>query len=130
MDEQEVYDTIITHLRKQGSRSLLTDEQAKKLFVSYGSCAYRSVDGKKCAAGIMILDKEYSFLMEGINITGLLSRGDCPGSLRERMWPHYYLISDLQFVHDKVPVEMWEDEFRRVALMHHLTYTAPNATNS
>ena len=132
MNEQEVYDIIITHLRKQGSKSMLSEDQTEQLdsYADEGICAYRGADGKKCAAGIMIEDFEYSPKMEGINIGSVLGREDCPASLVERLGPHFHLISDLQFVHDKSQVANWEREFKRVALQYRLDYTAPNATDS
>jgi hypothetical protein len=136
MTEQEVYDTIMAHLRRQGSRSMLSEAQVNNpSFPSFYSdpestCAYRSPDGKKCAAGVMITDEEYSSRMEGINIAGVLGREDCPASLKERITPHFNLISDLQFIHDKVDVVDWEYEFRKLATRYHLNYIPPDATDS
>lgn len=50
MNKQKIFDTIITHLWKQGERSL----QKKG-----GDCAYRGKHGSMCAVGILISDDEY-----------------------------------------------------------------------
>ena len=66
MTEQEIYDTIITHLRKQGHKSLLETPIKRyggKLVIT---CAYHGKDGDKCAAGILIADSDYTEKMEGI----------------------------------------------------------------
>lgn len=83
---EQVYNYIRTHLLSMSHRSMADDGI---------TCAYRGVDGAKCAAGILIHDDEYTFTMEGDTWVGLISNDafnipEC----------HLDLIYDLQGVHD------------------------------
>jgi hypothetical protein len=55
MTNQEVFDKVVVHLRSMASQSVRLD----------GVCAYRGIDGLKCAIGIFIPDDVYSPDMEG-----------------------------------------------------------------
>jgi hypothetical protein len=129
MTPQEIFDTVVQHLRKQGSKSLLTEQQCRDLMEPPGACAYRGENGKKCAAGILISDEEYLPEMEGYNFNGLLQeviRGKtAPPSLGQRLSPHWDLIRALQHIHDRSEIRDWEDDFRQIALNHKLIYTPP-----
>lgn len=50
MTNQELFDTCLNHLRKQGKRSVN----------STGDCLYRAPDGSMCAVGALIPDDKYS----------------------------------------------------------------------
>lgn len=54
MTEQELFDKVVAHLRKQGVKS-----------VENGRCRYRTAEGLKCAIGILIKDEDYSTELEG-----------------------------------------------------------------
>ena len=49
---QKVYDTILFGLRKQAAPSI-------EMVNEWPACRYRSKDGKKCAAGMLIPDELY-----------------------------------------------------------------------
>lgn len=136
MTPQEIFDTVVNHLRKQGHKSYLSEAQIETLKITKGAssvCAYRSPDGDKCAAGALITDEEYDVKMEGVGIAPLLKNNTfefVPASLRDRLGEHHLLIEELQFIHDRVDVNVWEDRLAFAAKMLNLVYTPPNAPDS
>lgn len=46
MTLQEIFDTVVTHLRKQGERAMVVHDAA------LNGCAYRGDRGTMCAAGV------------------------------------------------------------------------------
>lgn len=50
LTRQEAFDTALTHLRKQGCKSVTSDTLR---------CAYRGRNGTKCAIGALIPDEKY-----------------------------------------------------------------------
>jgi hypothetical protein len=115
MTPQQIFDTVVNHLRQQKCQSLS----------STGHCAYRGKNGTKCAAGCIIADEEYVSAMENIAIFALLggSYDFVPQSLIERMGDNKNLLWDLQSIHDNFIPEFWEDQFSRIALHHKLIYS-------
>lgn len=137
MLSQELFDAVVYNLRKQGSKALLDDEQLKKTFQSKGACAYRTKDGKCCAAGGMLTLEEYDPKMEGKSLRIVM---DMAPSFAERVIGdaacvdgvhakrgNYTILKDLQFIHDRLQVEDWEQGFRDLANRYELIYT-PLAT--
>lgn len=61
MTQQEMFDTIIPALLKQGGPSLGPEAADPE---SIG-CMYRGDDGRKCAVGVLIPDELYTPSMEG-----------------------------------------------------------------
>lgn len=108
--EQQVFDKIVEHLRKQGAKSLMgSDDTALK-------CAYRGNDNRMCAAGCLIPDDEYSPEIESWVWANLAKNGIVPNN-------HAHLIWDLQNVHDLWPTEDWERKFHTIAQKYGLIYT-------
>src|ERR1700723_4178090 len=116
MDSQEVFDTIVSHLRQQGC--VAQDEFS-------GMCRYRTDDGKKCAVGVLIPDELYSPKMESQTYTQLVNNIDTPQELVVRLSEHGNLLIRMQKVHDKSTTNQWEFEFRKVANDFHLQYNLP-----
>lgn len=93
MTTQQVFDTVIEHLIKQG-------KQAK---ASTGHCSYRTTDGLKCAVGCLIPDELYNPILEGRSVEGIRSI-----TLRQYIYPTLYtfidknfdILQDLQSLHD------------------------------
>lgn len=83
---QQIFDTVATHLLKQGKR-------ATNL---HGTCVYRGEGGTKCAVGCLIADEEYNPKMEGCSVSVLWREGWLPERLKE----HFHLLVDLQGTHD------------------------------
>ncbi len=86
---QQVYDQVKEHLMKQNAKSIRGD-----------TCAYRGNDGLKCAAGCLISDEEYEGIRECQDWTTQLLYNRVPNA-------HRKLISALQRVHDRRPVDEW-----------------------
>lgn len=119
---QQIFDEVVTALRKQGRPSV---NEA-------GGCLYRGPDGLKCAAGHLIPDDAYSPGMEGESVwqpevLGALRRAGVAGDLNQ------HLVSRLQSAHDNAVgdalngVATWlaafETEAASIAADHRLTYT-------
>lgn len=108
LNKQEVFDKIITGLRRQG-------KQSKDGFF----CAYRSADGCKCAVGQLIPDEAYHPMMEGYGVNHpvileALLRVVDPSTI--------LFISYMQYIHDRDDVKLWEQSFKRAAELHNLIY--------
>lgn len=116
MDKQEIFDTVVKALKKQGKPS-----------VSHrGECVYRGPDGTKCAAGHLLPDECYTPTMEGASWNVLVyHHGD---KLPKFLVDEADLIRRLQSIHD-----LWAREgayvedmpfprerFERVAEDYHL----------
>lgn len=96
MEAQEIFDTVATHLFKQGWRAVRGQAE--------GVCAYRGVGGLKCAVGVLIPDQLYTEMMEGLTVSGLLDEAEW--ELPEWMADNQSLLMVLQDAHD-VP-RNWE----------------------
>lgn len=122
--KQEVFDTVVNGIIAQGGPSIVTPE------ISIRVCRYRSDNGRKCAAGILIKDEHYSPDLEGWTaayspvIKALTLSGLHQGSIP--------LVRDLQNSHDNVSNLTMDDEIfireflRRahaVAEYHGLTFS-------
>lgn len=85
MTPQEIFDTVVTHLRSM-------PRQSKN---NYGPCKYRSFDGLKCAVGCLIPDELYTPKMEGGDVESLYDNFDLPHE------EHLSLLLRLQAMHDE-----------------------------
>jgi hypothetical protein len=105
MNNQEAFNIMVQHLRKQGRKSEL----------DASNCAYRSKDGLKCAVGALISDEKYQKKYEGhsasmlAQLTGMFKGLDL------------YLLDDVQNIHDNYPVTAWESRLKGVAEDYELT---------
>lgn len=113
MTPQEVFDTVISHLRKQGCKAI----------GKFGSCKYRTEDNLRCPIGALIKDDEYSPLMEGHVLFDLISMHleYVPTSLKDRLTPHKSLLNRFMQIHDFIAVELWEASFQGLAKEFSLT---------
>lgn len=59
MTLQEIFDTVVAHLRKQGRKSTTLVNQ---------HCVYRAPNGDKCAIGCLIRDEDYDRSIEGLTV--------------------------------------------------------------
>ena len=59
---QQIFDTVATHLIKQGKPALN----------AAGLCRYRGLEGSKCAFGVLISDEMYHDKFEGYAARGLI----------------------------------------------------------
>lgn len=116
---QELLNTVITHLRQQGEKSV----------VSVGS-AYsgrlRAPNGFKDAVGCLLPDTEYRSGMEGSDIKDLLQSKLLTSERNEEFSKHEKLLSYLQKIHDDgVSMQDWERQWYMLADDMHLRYNKP-----
>lgn len=123
MTEQEIFDTVVTHLRKQGCKAIAarTYGNGPGKFETKG-CMYRTPDGLKCAAGCLITDKDYDPKFE---FTGVANRLSFVGKyfMSRFSSDEISLIRELQDIHDHFLTSDWESAFTKLAARHGLTYT-------
>lgn len=103
--KQEIFDFVVRFLLKQNQKS-------QNEYMIY---KYHLNDGKKCAMGCLIPDKDYhpdmELLPKFVNRYFIDS-----GYSREEM----HLIQDLRTVHDHEDVCRWRKEFKKVADTYNL----------
>ncbi len=90
MKDQQIFDTVATHLFIQGRRS-----------VSGSSCRYWGEDGTKCAAGALITKDFYFPELEMSNRTISHHVKDNPDKFPAWFLTNLGLIQELQTVHDR-----------------------------
>ena len=131
MTEQEIFDTVLAHLREQGEAS--TNRS--------GECRYRGEGGTSCAVGCLIPDELYDPMIEGLVLEQIVADcvPDCYRSrahellpimdrIRERLGAeHLQLLEELQGAHDRELFihgqPAWENEMRHIARRFGLAYT-------
>jgi len=86
--EQAMVDYVVDFMRKQQQGSVSGNDL----------CAYRGLNGTKCAVGAMILDEDYRKGMEGHMVEYLSPAAlpTCNGEIPFR------LLANLQYAHDSV----------------------------
>jgi hypothetical protein len=108
---QAVFDKVVKHLLTQKRRSMGTE-----------LCAYRSEDGAMCAVGCLISDKAYDPKIEGSSVYHLRVQE----RLAESGVPTYnkmkFLLTDLQYIHDRRPVILWKTYLQNLAKQHNLAW--------
>ena len=118
MQNQEVFDKVVAHLRQQKKKSIYTYEVYDGKTCT--SCAYRGDNGLKCAAGIFIPDEDYVVDMEN---TPISSSRIFPVLKRQNI--NFDLLKSLQIVHDGFEPYEWETRLHDVAKKFNLNYQAP-----
>ena len=121
MNNQQAFDTMVQHLRKQGKRSVELN------YVGMSGCKYRNSDGLRCAIGALIPDAVYRKEMEGQAIDRLLinKRDRFPQLCKLFEGIDEQLLSDMQNIHDFNEPDRWERQFELCADAYNLNYTAP-----
>ena len=123
---QETFDTVVAHLRRQGSKAQSRDPTSGVI-----SCLYRAPDGKRCAAGCLIPDDRYEPALE-LSAVGGTAEANHYGSnevtlLIEQLGHDIELVAALQSVHDNSDVADWEAALERLATDFGLRYSAKSA---
>lgn len=121
MEKQEIFDKVATHLATQGRQAALNNE----------ACVYRTSDGLKCAAGILIPDDVYQPSMEGKPIDIIIEGYEGLDNLRS----NHPIILSLQRAHDDgslwapkgVENSALKDRLRSIAKIHMLNDTILNS---
>ncbi len=117
MTKQEIFDTVVSHLRTQGCKALCA-----------GNCVYRGPNGTKCAMGALIPDELYAERMEGMSAGMVLESYPELEKLLggDRASDNGRLLTALQETHDNWDPSDWESRFEYQANKHNLVYTKEN----
>jgi len=105
MKAQEIFDTIVAHLRKQGGKAM-----------EGINCVYLASDGRKCAIGCLIPDGHPAQDSRG-GVTSMLAGFP---DLYKRFNAHIHILQHMQFCHDGIAPEHWEKEFKSIAENYNL----------
>lgn len=87
---QELFTESVTKIIAQGGPS------TAELDADDVVCAYRGVNGRACAVGVILTDDEYQSGMEGMGARNLVKCGLLPA----RLLDHTDLLAALQTAHD------------------------------
>lgn len=105
---QEAFDTATAGVIAQGGISLCQDEN---------TCAYRGIDGKKCAIGHLLSDEQ----IQKYSIREGLTPGKFPSALVHELLPGIQsgqaveFLDDLQNMHDTCTGSNFVQTFKRLA---------------
>lgn len=105
MTNQEAFDKMVAHLRKQGQKAH-----------ENGACRYRTKDGLMCAVGCLLTDEEYKRGMEGMCVDALLPAYE----VLQDLDPH--VLAEMQDTHDAYDPTDWEARFADTATRYGLVY--------
>jgi len=105
MTNQEAFDKMVAHLRKQGRRA---DKN--------GVCRYRTEEGLMCAVGCLLTDDEYKPGMEGMGVEAMMAAYDIRFGVNEN------LLAEMQDTHDAWDPTHWETRFADTAARYGLVY--------
>jgi hypothetical protein len=115
MTNQEIFDIVVAHARKQNRRAL-----------DGNSCRYRTREGLKCFAGALITDEHYLPELEGrsaynIGVEQALTRSGVSET-------QLSLVGELQTIHDSLEPKFWEQRFEVAARKWKVRYRENNPT--
>jgi len=105
MTNQEAFDKMVAHLRKQGRKS-----------EHRGACRYRTKDGLMCAVGCLLTDEEYKRGMEGMGVEHMQHRYE----VLQDLDPPF--LAEMQDTHDAYDPTDWEARFASTAVTYGLVY--------
>jgi hypothetical protein len=118
---QETFDTVVAHLRRQGSKAQARDPTSGLI-----TCLYRAPDGKRCAAGCLIPDNQYEPALELSAVGGISENNKyCSNEvtlLIEELGHDIELVGALQSMHDNSEVADWETKLEQLATDFGLRY--------
>jgi hypothetical protein len=125
MDKQQIFNTVYLGLAKQGKRAFSNSDSAP----AGGSCQYRTIDGLKCAAGMLMTDEEFAGLKAKPHYERQYSpnnlkiihmdQSTVPAVIRDNL----DFVQELQAAHDEERSEFTDTLalLRTVAAHHNLT---------
>lgn len=105
---QEIFTQVATHLLTQNKRAVRDLE-----------CQYRLKNGCTCAIGCLIAEEHYSPELEGKRVF----MAEVQRALRLSgvdAEQHAGLLRDLQYAHDREPVDAWAHSLRQLAVAYGL----------
>lgn len=116
---QQVFDTVLAHLRKQGAPA-----------IHDGGCVYRAENGNRCAIGCLIADTDYDPLMEHKSADNARVFAVLPDFAKKSGGP--FLARVQMRLHDNLDhysgrdrfLAALEDAAEHLATVEHLSYTS------
>ena len=105
MTNQEAFDKMVAHLRKQGQKAQ-----------ENGTCRYRTKEGLMCAVGCLISDAEYKRGMEGMGVEHMMAAYE----VLQDLDPPF--LAEMQDTHDAYDPADWEKRFASTAARYGLVY--------
>lgn len=100
MTLQEIFDRVSKHLLAQNAKS------ERKGYKGGMLCAYRGNNGKSCAVGCLIADKDYNEDLEGLSVENHKVQ-DALGEVLATDTRALDLLSQLQLMHDRYSTGLW-----------------------
>lgn len=108
MTNRDIYRKVRDHLLTQNAKSLMEDGTVS---------AYRGTEGRKCAIGCLINDKDYSPELENCMVYEARVREAVARSLGVLMSDFTLsLLSDLQEIHDQHEPRDWEEQLTKLEM--------------
>lgn len=131
MNRQEIFDTVVTNLLKQGKRSFGPYKPNAYRYAEcnlISVCLYRSPDGSKCAVGWLIPDELYVPQLENMMVPTNGEENDVSHVLTKAgiSKDDFYFLYRLQRVHDSCDVENWDVGFSKIAQEYGLAMPSSN----
>lgn len=131
MTAQEVFTKAKDHLLKQGFKCTFD-----KTSSSPRPGLYKRNDGAACPVGIFIPQNEYKHInlgpmvlpydptLEYRTVIEIWREGHnkLSQATKDFLFEHMKLLTDLQNLHDLIPVKQWENELQVIAKKHNLEY--------
>lgn len=105
MTNQEAFDKMVAHLRKQGQKA-----------IQNGVCRYRTEEGLMCAVGCLLADDEYRSGMEGMGVEVMMFAYEVLQDLDP------LVLAEMQDTHDAYDPAEWEARFADTATRYGLVY--------
>ena len=108
-NDQEVFEHVKNHLLTQNAVSRLLSP-AGYVGIDPSTCAYRGIDGRKCAIGCLITDEAYSTALERKNMwdDAVLYALQASGVPELVMYsPLWIMLKSLQKLHDNNAPTDW-----------------------
>jgi hypothetical protein len=115
--EQEVFDHVVAHARRQGKKSGYIGEESGDFL-----CMYRDGTGSSCFAGCLMTDQEYiDYGVEKCESDSWYT------VTNEKVISSQNsdLIGKMQRIHDRCNIYSWEEHFKHLANAHSLVYISP-----
>lgn len=117
MNDQEAFDKMVSHLRKQGCRATGSNTTGSNV------CLLHAENGLMCAVGCLISKDDYDPIMEYQPLSDLFSEVDVLKSL------NFDMVWEMRNIHDSENTSDWELHFKHCAENHGLEYKPPSEDN-
>lgn len=109
MTRQEAFDKVVAHARGMKRKSQRDKPRDGNV------CLYRGPHGNKCFVGALFPDERYTDELEGEAPDSLVEYG-----IVDMSYVDTGFLCDLQNVHDRAPLNEWEEGLREVGVKYRL----------